>query len=474
MKALQSIFILVFLIFCLRAKKSPFDTTNPSTAVSAFALTRPVTNNATPTPPSIVAGTIGLGSKTYTQLVINLTPPTGMTGTVQYKIFASYPDDCTTISQIEAAATLKLDYNSNISSYTITGLEPYQFYRVDIIAKDNTDAKVLFPTFCVQMDPNIAGTVKCSTGPTGIVTTLTGTGSIGSGDGNFSTATFNQPQGITAIGNVLYVADTTNQRIRKLDISNNTVSTLAGSTMGYTNAIGALAQFNSPTGIATDGNNLYVVDRSNYAIRLVNPSTGAVSTFAGPTTSIAGLTNATGTAARFNGPNYMIYNGIDFYLTDEDNCLVRKITTGAVVTTHAGGTCPGSANGSLLSSSFSQDIVSVTFYQNFIFLTDKTNNNIRKIDTNSGGNVITFISITNPYASAVYGKFIYITEATGNSIYKYNIETGVGGIFVGTGSSGSADGTGTNASFNAPRALIFAGNTLYVADTNNHKIRKIE
>jgi hypothetical protein len=174
----------------------------------------------------------------------------------------------------------------------------------------------------------------------------------------------------------------------------------------------------------------------------------------------------------------MIFNGTDFYLSDEDNCIIRKITTGAVVTTHAGGgsSCPpgGNINSSLLSSSFSDNIVSLTFYKNYIFLTDPGNNNIRKIDTNAGGNVTNFINLTNPYASAIYGKYIYISENTGHSIYKYNLETGIGAIFVGSGSAGSSDGTGASASFNLPRAMAFVGNVLYVTDTINHKIRKIE
>jgi hypothetical protein len=129
-----------------------------------------------------------------------------------------------------------------------------------------------------------------------------------------------------------------------------------------------------------------------------------------------------------------------FILSDEDNCLsLGKLQPSAVVTTHAGGgsACPtgGNINSSLLSSSFSQNIVSITFYKNYIFLTDPGNNNIRKIDTNAGGNVTNFINFTNPYASAIYGKYIYISENAGHSIYKYNIETGVGAIFVGSGSA---------------------------------------
>jgi hypothetical protein len=52
-----------------------------------------------------------------------------MSGTIYYKIYASYPDDWTTIEQVETSGTLKLDYTSNISSYTITGLERRPAWR---------------------------------------------------------------------------------------------------------------------------------------------------------------------------------------------------------------------------------------------------------------------------------------------------------------------------------------------------------
>ncbi|HNM90565.1 MAG TPA: hypothetical protein PKN83_18000 [Leptospiraceae bacterium] len=469
---LYSIYFLLFLN-CLKAKKSPFDMRNSSTtSIVASLSNRPTVSNTTTSSPQ--SGNISLGARTYTQVTINLTPPSGMNGTINYRIYASYPDEWTTIDQVEANAVLKLDYTTNISAYTISGLEPYQFYRVDIIAKDSNGNKLLYTPFCIQMDPNISGTVTCSTGPKGIVTTLTGTGGLGSADGSFSTSTFNQPQGIVALGNSLYVVDTSNNRIRKLDMNNQTVSTIAGSTLGYTNAIGLSAQFNSPTGITTDGTNLFIVDRNNYSIRLLNLSNLTVTTFAGPATATLGYTDGTSSAARFNAANYIIYNGSDFYLSDEDNCRIRKITTSALVTTHAGSTCPGTNNGLLLSASFSQDIVGITFYQSYIFLTDKGNNNIRKIDTSISGNVSTFTNMTDPHATVVYGKYLYVSENTGHRIYKYDIDTGIGSVFVGSGSSGSSDGTGTNASFNLPRAMTFIGNVLYVADTNNHKIRKIE
>jgi len=94
---------------------------------------------------------------------------------------------------------------------------------------------------------------------TGVVTTLAGS-SEGSTDATGTSARFNFPLGITTDGTNLYVADYSNHRIRKIVIDNGTVTTLAGSSSGSTDATGTSASFNNPIGITTDGTNLYVAD----------------------------------------------------------------------------------------------------------------------------------------------------------------------------------------------------------------------
>ena len=113
------------------------------------------------------------------------------------------------------------------------------------------------------------------------VTTFAGQSDNDSTDGTGTAARFYSPIGITTDGENLYVADTGNNRIRKIVIDNGTVTTLAGSSQGYTdNAIGTSASFNGPRGITTDGENLYVVDYGNHLIRKIVISTGAVTTLA--------------------------------------------------------------------------------------------------------------------------------------------------------------------------------------------------
>ena len=101
-----------------------------------------------------------------------------------------------------------------------------------------------------------------------VVTTLAG-GSRGSTDATGTSARFNYPMGITTDGTNLYVADTVNHRIRKILISTGVVTTLAGSSLGYTDSTGTSSKFSSPYGITTDGTNLYVADSGNDSIRKI-------------------------------------------------------------------------------------------------------------------------------------------------------------------------------------------------------------
>ena len=155
------------------------------------------------------------------------------------------------------------------------------------------------------------------------VTTLAGTGSSGSADNSIGTlASFSRFQDITRDGTNLYVSDTYNHWIRKIVISTGVVTTLAG-TGSAGSANGTAASFKFPHGITTDGTNLYVADTSNYLIRKIVISTGAVTTVAG--TGSAGSANGTGTSASFYLPYGITTDGTNLYVADTFNYLIRKI-----------------------------------------------------------------------------------------------------------------------------------------------------
>ena len=117
--------------------------------------------------------------------------------------------------------------------------------------------------------------------PDGVVSTLAGSGVDGDADGQGTNAQFSGPQGVAvdASGNVL-VADSGNNKIRKISPNGN-VTTVAGSTAGYNDALGTDAQFLVPRGIAVRANgDIYVCDSSNFVVRRISPD-GNVTTVAG-------------------------------------------------------------------------------------------------------------------------------------------------------------------------------------------------
>jgi sugar lactone lactonase YvrE len=128
---------------------------------------------------------------------------------------------------------------------------------------------------------------------TGAVTTFAGTSlAFGSKDGIGTAATFTELAGITNDGTNLYVSDTTNKTIRKINIATANVTTLAGKVfaLGSADGIGAAASFNIPYGLTSDDTHLYVADIFNNTIRKVVISTAAVTTLAG-TAGVNGTVN---------------------------------------------------------------------------------------------------------------------------------------------------------------------------------------
>ena len=245
---------------------------------------------------------------------------------------------------------------------------------------------------------------------TGVVTTVAGLGGTpGSADGSGGaggSARFRFPYGIAvnSTGTTLYVADTYNHTIRVIDISIATpaVTTLSGSAGVSGSADGiAPARFNYPQGIAVAGLNLYVADTSNQSIRKIVISSATVSTLAGPDGSsgnvpgtAGGITNATGPAARFNFPYAVAADNTNVYVADKGNHAIRQIViaTGAVTTlagTGSSGTADGTLSGGVSSATFNgPGGIAVdsngTTLGTTLYVADSVNNAIRKVVIASG------------------------------------------------------------------------------------------
>jgi sugar lactone lactonase YvrE len=177
--------------------------------------------------------------------------------------------------------------------------------------------------------------------PDAVVTTFAGTGTVGSADGSAATATFNNPAGIEIDSNGdFYIADGGGNRLRKITTSTMTVSTIAGSgTGGTTDGQGTSATFSLPSGVAVDEYGVVYVSDKGYSTIVGNKirrvSTGGfVMTLAG--SGSGGIANdVIGTAAKFRNPSDVLYDKTNrcLYVADCVNHTIRRINlTGYNVT----------------------------------------------------------------------------------------------------------------------------------------------
>jgi hypothetical protein len=269
-------------------------------------------------------------------------------------------------------------------------------------------------------------------------------------------------------------------------------TTLAGGGGYSTNVAGSAARFWNPIAVAADSaGNVYVAEQGNNSISKVTPA-GVVTTLAGRPGSF-GSVNGTGSAARFNGPSGVAVDSAgNVYVADTLNHTIRKVTPAGVVTTLAGQVGnPGSANGAGTAAQFYQPWGLAVDKVGNVYVGDSWNHTIRKVTP--AGVVTTLAGLAGRPGSADgtngNARFSYPSQVavdSGTNIYVADGEhtirkvTPVGNNWVVTtlagmaGSSGSADGTNSDARFNVPYgvALDSAGN-LYVADTYNNTIRKM-
>jgi sugar lactone lactonase YvrE len=253
---------------------------------------------------------------------------------------------------------------------------------------------------CLSPDGNIlyvcdytAHKIKKVVIASGAVSTLAGTGTGGYTDGALLSAKFFYPTGIrvSSDGNFLFIADNGNCLIRKIDIANGLVSTIAGvyNAFSYSdNANGMLAQFNQPIDLALSGDSiLYVSDSENQIIRKINLVTTAVTTIAG-TPTVYGNIDSTGMNARFRYPTGLCLsnNGLTLFVADASNHKIRKINlSNTAVTTLAGTGYQGSADNAVgtNASFYSPQGVTVLSNDSLLYVADTYNNLIRAINLNT-------------------------------------------------------------------------------------------
>jgi hypothetical protein len=323
------------------------------------------------------------------------------------------------------------------------------------------------------------------------VVTLAGLAGIsGTTDGSGSAARFAKPAdlAVDAAGNI-YVAAAGSHIVQKITPA-GVVTTFAGQAGVNGSSDGSSsATFNHPTGVAVDGaGNVYVADTNNNEVRKVTAA-GVVSTLAG-VAGITGSADGTGTAASFNGPSGVAVDATgNLYVSDTLNHTIRKVTSAGAVTTIAGvAGASGFVDATGSAAQFHGPQGLALDASGDLFVADTNNNAIRKLVTATG--LVTTIAGqtgvagstdgTNSQAQFHYPSGIavdpagnlYVADTDNHALRKIASSGSVSTLAGLAGSSGSADGAGTTARFAFPTGVAMDGTgDVYVADTNNDTIR---
>ena len=334
---------------------------------------------------------------------------------------------------------------------------------------------------------------------TGVITTVAGNGDIGlSGDGGPAiAATFTFPAGVALDGSGnLFIADTGNSRIRRVDAVTGVIATIAGRRLGYGGDEGPAiaADLNAPRGLALDAaGNLYVADSTNHRIRKITVA-GFITTVAGNGQADFSGDNGPATAAALNSPRALAVDSSgNLWIADTFNGRIRWVDAAGVIRTIDAGTL-----------GFPRGIA--VGVDGDVFVSDTGNHRILRV--NSAGSVSTVAGagtpgfsgdrgspteafLNEPYGLSVDGAGILVIADRGNNRIRRIAEGGERrltpiGVSLGPkvittiAGNGQLDfigdeGPATAARLRSPSAVVSdASGNLFVADSANHRIRRVD
>ena len=361
------------------------------------------------------------------------------------------------------------------------------FFSVNGLAYDGTG--VLY----VADDSSLRSIVLSS----GMVTTLAGSpGTIGTAGGFGAAVRFTNLTGVAWVASGgptgLYLTDLT--RIRLLNPALGSVTSIAGTapTTGSTDGAGSAALFKNPSGLSSDGaSSVYLADAGNQTLRKIDLTNGMVSTIAG-TAGMSGSDDGVGAAARFDfrvAGGYPVsgpaWDGAgNLFVTDAFNNTIRKVALSTrLVSLFAGAVrTSGAVDGPATTARFAFP-TSALVKDGFLYVTDGRGTKVRKIDLTTG-NVVTWATAGSvaagtdrlPGLAADDSGNLYMSDRAGHVIQRISLATAALTTLAGAlGAPGSSDGVGTAAHFRVPTGLAFDGHGhLLVADSGNSTVRQID
>lgn len=336
---------------------------------------------------------------------------------------------------------------------------------------------------------------------TAIITTVAGNGiSAFSGDGTLATnASLSAPNGIAldGMGNLI-IADQLNNRVRKVDARTGIITTIAGSELPIgDNDLAIKANVGDPFSVVVESSgNILISDTGNRRVRRVNINNGSITTIAGNGTLGFSGDNGPATEASF-APNTIAQdsNG-NIFIVDPVFHVVRRITPTGTINTVAGTGRFGFSgdNGPATNAQLDSPRGIAVDSAGNLFIADLFNNRIRRVDARTGiitsvagngranitgdGGPATQASLAFPLAVTVdKNNNIFILDLVGNLVRRVDARTGIITTIAGTGdASFSGDGgPAINAAINTAFGLTADNNgNLFIADTGNSRIRRID
>jgi uncharacterized protein (TIGR03437 family) len=313
----------------------------------------------------------------------------------------------------------------------------------------------------------------------GLITTVAGTGTQGfSGDGGAATrAQLWRPSGVAVdtIGNI-YIADTVNRRIRKVDSLGN-ISTFAGTgDFGNTGdgGLAKLATFEAPVDVSLDAQgNVYVTDQDAATVRKINLA-GFISSLAGTGATGFSGDNGPATQATFASPFSATPDNLgNIYISDYGNHRIRKVDSGGTITTVAGNgsSAPNNGDGGPpASANVNPNGIVFDAFGNY-YIADMGHNRIRKVTIGARvpGISVTASSIyfsTSPGGNVPGAQVISVyTTGTVPLGWRFTFSTDTGGSWLNvTSPGGNTPSNMTVSTNNTPAPGTFTGKIVITPD----------
>ncbi len=285
----------------------------------------------------------------------------------------------------------------------------------------------------------------------------------GNTDGPAASARFDNPIAVSTDGVNLYAADIFNNSIRRIKISDGTVSTVASVT--------------GPHGIATDGSNIFASSFNDHRIYKIGLSTGAVSVLSG--TGVSGDLTGSSSDAQFNTPVYLTFDGTYLYVSDRGNGKIKQIRL-------SDGTVSTFASGLIFPNGLATD-------NTYVYAADSGAHQIKRYRISDGTMTViagtgtagglddasgTSATLNEPYGITVDGSYIYILEGSGKRFRRISVNAPYSVHTIIPQNDGYQDGTIGSAQFcgaglNCDSSLTTDGIHLFFADRFNSSIRKL-